>query len=115
MGGANALREQRLRVVINTLKRANYAIAARVCAGESRRDVAATSPRGDCLVVRVTSAVQTIDYANLSTMLSEGPFTRAVLVYCEKESSEISDEIETWWIGDIEELAASLAAEARGP
>lgn len=67
---------------------------------------------GTLCVVRQVEIAKALDYAALSTMLAEGPFTRAILVYCDKEGSVLSDEIETWWIGDIEELAAKLAAEA---
>lgn len=61
-------------------------------------------------VVRLVERIASSDYEALSEMLRAGDFDRAILVHCQKEGSVLSDEVETWWIGDIEELAASLAA-----
>lgn len=66
-------------------------------------------------VVRCARRLDRSDYRALATMLAQGDFERAVLVYCEREGSVLSDEIETWFVGDVEALAASLAGEAAFP
>lgn len=61
------------------------------------------------IVVRCTPMVEASDYSALQSMLAERDFDRAVLVYCDAEQPDLSDEIESWPIGDIEKLAASLS------
>ncbi len=87
-------------------------LVAQVKERDNTFDLALEGANNRRIVVRCTILAQSTDYRDLATMLAEGDFDRAVLVYCEKEGSVLSDEIETWFVGDVERLAASLAREA---
>jgi hypothetical protein len=65
------------------------------------------------LIVRCVYRAAPTDYRALRTMIRDGDFDRAVLVYCDEEQPHLSDEIESWPISRIEELAKRLAGEAR--
>src|SRR5688572_1521973 len=60
-------------------------------------------------VVRYVDQIQIEDYFQLKTMLAQGDFTRAALVYTAEDQPHLSDEIETYPLSRIDELAASLA------
>ncbi len=66
------------------------------------------------IVLRLVTRAEPSDYRALKTMLTEGDFDRAVLVYCDPEQPFLSEEIESWAIGDVDKLAASLAGEGAG-
>lgn len=73
----------------------------------------ALSAAGTLIVLRCVPVAQSSDYRALATMLADGDFDRAALVYCAPEQSFISAEIESWPIGEVDRLAASLAARGR--
>lgn len=60
-------------------------------------------------VLRVVRRATDLDYSDLRTMLIEGDCEHAILVYGEADKPDLSEEIESCWIGGIEALAASLA------
>jgi hypothetical protein len=74
-------------------------------------DLAMALPCGRILLVRNVSRVDPSDYRALATMLSQGTFARAILVYGPGEQPYLSDEIESWPIERVEEMAACLARE----
>jgi hypothetical protein len=82
---------------------------ARVFESDSAFDFAFALPDDDYAVIRCVPHAKTTDYRALRTMLQEGDFDRAVLVYCDEEQPHLSNEIESWPISRIEELARRLA------
>ncbi len=85
---------------------------AHVVDSEGSLDLAFQLPSAGLLLVRCVDRCRVTDYDSLGSMLREGDFDRAVLVYCDREGSVLSGEIETWHIDDVERLAAKLALEA---
>jgi hypothetical protein len=63
-------------------------------------------------VVRCLETASQTDYHALKTMLSQGDFTRAAIVYTAEDQPYLSGEIETYPLSRIDELAASLARES---
>lgn len=63
-------------------------------------------------VVRCVEKVRTEDYFQLATMLAEGDFTRAFIVYTAEDQPHLSGEIQTYPLSRIDELAALLAKES---
>jgi hypothetical protein len=70
------------------------------------------SDGGISIIVRLVLRPTPSDHIALKTMLAEGDFDRAVLVYCDEDEFVLSDDLESWPISRIDELAAVLAAEA---
>lgn len=64
------------------------------------------------IVVRSVEHVGAADYRALRSMLAEGDFTRAAIVYTAEDQPHLSGEIETYPLSRIDELAASLARES---
>jgi hypothetical protein len=63
-------------------------------------------------VVRYVAKVRTKDHFQLKTMLAQGDFQRAFIVYTAEDQPHLSGEIETYPLSRIDELAASLARES---
>ncbi len=80
----------------------------------SRRaiDLALRGPRSENSVVRCTNLPLQTDVLELKTMLAEGDFTRAFIVYTAEDQPHLSGEIETYPLSRIHELAALLAKES---
>lgn len=91
------------------LREAGLKVSATVWDTPRAMDLALHPTAPGALVVRCVARVTDSDYRALRAMLSEGDFDRAVLVYCDAEQPDVSDEIESWPIADIEKLAASLS------
>jgi hypothetical protein len=70
-----------------------------------------SSGSGNC-VVRCTNAPLQDDLLELKTMLAQGDFTRAAIVYTAEDQPQLTGEIEAYPISRIDELAASLARES---
>jgi hypothetical protein len=83
----------------------------KVQASDRAIDLALVSDGGRNTVVRCVNDPRTSDRAALKTMLAQGDFTRAALVYTAEDQPHLSDEIETYPLSRIDELAASLAKE----
>jgi hypothetical protein len=66
----------------------------------------------DYIVVRCVEHISEDDYHALATMLAQGDFTRAAIVYTSEDQPHLSGEIETYPLSRIDELAASLARES---
>lgn len=75
-------------------------------------DFAVNSPARGATVVRYVEKVRTEDYFQLQTMLMEGDFTRAFIVYTAEDQPHLSGEIESYPLSRIDELAALLAKES---
>jgi hypothetical protein len=63
-------------------------------------------------VVRFTESALASDCCELATMLTEGDFTRAFIVYTAEDQPHLSGEIESYPLSRIDELAALLAKES---
>jgi hypothetical protein len=72
----------------------------------------AVSATGHAIVVRLVRHVATSDHSQLATMLAQGDFIRAAIVYTAEDQPHLSGEIETYPLSRIDELAASLAGES---
>jgi hypothetical protein len=75
-------------------------------------DLALLGRKNQNAVVRCTELVRSDDYVELAAMLAQGDFTRAAIVYAAENQPHLSDEIATYPLSRIEELAASLARES---
>jgi len=65
----------------------------------------------ESVVVRYVDRPHRDDYTALATMLAQGDFTRAFIVYTAEDQPHLSGDIETYPLSRIDELAASLARE----
>jgi hypothetical protein len=72
-------------------------------------DMAIAGPGGRLLIVRIVSRSSEQDCDALKAMLAQGDFDSAVLVYCDRNLSELPSDIASWWIGDVDRLVALIA------
>ena len=93
------------------LAQSGIVVVARVWDARRALDIAIRCVNCSVANIRCVWRATAQDYRALRTITSEGDFDRAILVYSDKESLVLSDEIETWHIDDIEHLVARLAAE----
>lgn len=96
------------------LKAAGFAVIGRVQDSKRAYDLALLDGAGRTIVVRCTTEPQPADHIALKTMLAEGDFTRAFIVYTAEDQPHLSGEIESYPLSRIDELAARLAKES-GP
>ena len=85
---------------------------ARVIASKRALDLAFAATGFGHLIVRCVPTPAPDDYHALKTMLTQGDFTRAALVYTAEDQSHLTGEIEAYPISRIDELAPSLARES---
>lgn len=102
-------------VIERQLSAAGLAVIGRVWESKGSFDLALLNRNGRTAVVRCVSEPHAADCTALKTMLAQGDFTRAALVYSSEGQPHLSDEIETYPLSRIDELAASLAKESRHP
>lgn len=74
-------------------------------------DLALVNGSGRNAVVRFVSEPRESDRIALETMLAQGDFTRAAIVYTAEDQPHLTGEIEAYPLSRIDELAASLAKE----
>jgi hypothetical protein len=86
--------------------------SARVIASERAVDLAIVGAGSADLIVRCVSTPSVSDYRALQTMLAQGDFTRAAIVYTAEDQPHLSGEIGTYPLSRIDELAASLARQS---
>ena len=67
---------------------------------------------GNDLVVRLVGNAAAFDHSQLETMVAQGDFTRAFIVYTTEDQPHLSGEIESYPLSRIDELAALLAKES---
>lgn len=72
----------------------------------------AVDAAGNEIVVRLISHAAASDHSALATMIAEGDFTRAFIVYTAEDQPHLSGEIESYPLSRIDELAALLAKES---
>jgi hypothetical protein len=85
---------------------------ARVIASKRATDLAFVATGFGHLIVRCVPAPVPDDYHALATMIAQGDFTRAAIVYTAEDEPHLTGEIEAYPISRIDELAASLARES---
>lgn len=83
-------------------------ILARVRESERAFDLALGLSWRVSIVVRCVMRVDPNDYHALKTMLAEGDFHRAAVVYSAEDEPHLSVGIESYPLSRIDELAASL-------
>lgn len=86
-------------------------VIASVRESSSVIDLAVTGGRAQ-FVVRCVERASEPDHHALKTMVAQGDFTRAAIVYTAEDQPHLSGEIESYPISRIHELAASLAKES---
>ncbi len=86
-------------------------VIGKVWASPRAIDFALIGPKNQHSVVRCTEFARSDDNVELKTMLAQGDFTRATIVYTAEDQPHLSDEIESYPLSRIDELAASLAKE----
>jgi hypothetical protein len=84
-------------------------ILARVRESDRAFDFALGAAAGLPNVVRCVLRIEPSDYRDLQTMLLQGDFNRAFLVYTADDQAHLSDEIQSYPLTRVDELAASLA------
>lgn len=94
------------------LKATGVAVIGRVWESEGAYDLALLSGNGRPAVVRCVNEPHLKDCVALQTMLAQGDFTRAAIVYTAEDQPHLTGEIEAYPISRIDELAASLARES---
>jgi len=72
----------------------------------------AVNAAGNEIVVRLVCNLATFDHSQLATMLAEGDFTRAFIVYTAEDQPHLPGEIQAYPLSRIDELAALLAKES---
>jgi hypothetical protein len=72
----------------------------------------AVSAAGNEIVVRLVGNAATFDHSQLATMITQGDFTRAFIVYTAEDQPHLSGEIASYPLSRIDELAALLATES---
>lgn len=94
------------------LKATGVAVLGRVWESSRAYDLALRNRNGRTAIVRCVSEPRESDHIALATMLAEGDFTRAFIVYTAKDQPHLSGEIESYPLSRIDELAALLAKES---
>jgi hypothetical protein len=97
--------------VMKSLNEGGLYVLARV-PDEGCVDLAIALSPTSLAVIRCVERASEADHHALKTMLAQGDFTRAALVYIEGDQPHLSDEIESYPLSRIDELAASLARES---
>lgn len=85
---------------------------ADVVESDRATDLAFQSKNAELCIVRCVIEISDSDYHALKTMLAQGDFTRAAIVYTSEDQPHLTGEIEAYPISRIDELAASLARES---
>jgi hypothetical protein len=111
LGFAVSLSERDVRLE-RILEGAGLKLIARVRESNRATDLAVVSGDGLLDVIRCVDRPSSQDYHALKTMLAQGDFTRAVLVYTAEDQPHLSGEIKSYPLSRIDELAASLARES---
>lgn len=88
------------------------AVIGRVWESQDAFDLALLHSNGRTAVVRCVSEPQETDCIALQTMLAQGDFTRAAIVYTAEDQPHLTGEIEVYPLSRIDELAALLAEES---
>ncbi len=86
-------------------------VIANVHESPSATDLAIRN-RSAQIVVRCVEHPSELDHRALRTMLAEGDFTRAFIVYTAEDQPHLTGEIESYPLSRIDELAALLAKES---
>lgn len=94
---------------------AGRTVSATVRESNDAFDLALVEPHSKAAVVRCVERCTEDDVRALRTMLAQGDFTRAAIVYTAEDQPHFSGEIETYPLSRIHELAASLAEERSAP
>lgn len=81
---------------------------AEVLEGERRLDQAVALPGGRIAVIRYVESSTTDDHTALATMIIDGDFVWAGLVYVERDGSESAGLIETFHVSELDRLVARL-------
>ena len=85
-------------------------ILARVRESDRAMDLALSSTAGDVrTVVRCVVRIEPLDYRALRTMLVQGDFSGAALVYTAEEQPHLSSEAPSYPLVRVDELAAFLS------
>ncbi len=85
-------------------------ILARVLDSERAIDIALSSTVGDALtVVRCVARIEPVDYRALQSMLIEGDFNGAALIFTAEDQPHLSSEIPSYSLARVDELAALLS------
>lgn len=90
------------------LSRSGTRTVARVSESESSIDLAVALPAASLAAVRCVERVSAEDHAALATMVTEGDFVWAGLVYGEREGSETVGLVETFHVSELERLVSRL-------
>ncbi len=71
-----------------------------------------STARDDLTVVRCVVRIEPLDYRALRTMLIQGDFNRAALVYTAEDQPHLASEISSYSLARVDELAAFLSGDS---
>lgn len=94
------------------LKATGVAVIGRVWESKGAFDLALLNGNGRTAVIRCVNEPHAADCTALATMIAQGDFARAAIVYTAEDHPHLTGEIEVYPISRINELAASLARES---
>lgn len=97
---------------LTTLAGRGLAVSATVRESQTALDLALLGGCKGNTVIRCVVEPSELDRHALETMLAEGDFTRAFIVYTAEDQPHLSGEIESYPLSRIDELAALLAKES---
>ena len=97
--------------VVGTLNESGLIVLARV-PDEACTDLAIELSPDRLAVIRCVESASEVDYHALETMLTQGDFTRAFIVYTAEDQPHPTGEVESYPLSRIDELAARLARES---
>jgi hypothetical protein len=90
------------------LRSSGFRSLARVLGTARATDVAVALHTGRVAVIRCVDHAATADHTALATMLAEGDFVWAGLVYGEREGSETVGLVETFHVSELDRLVSRL-------
>ena len=97
------------RALESALQVADLILAARIQSGARATDFVVQSSPTDLSVIRCVERIGASDHTALATMLSEGTFVWAALVYEDRERSETTGLIETFHVSELDRLVSRLS------
>jgi hypothetical protein len=103
---------ERTAEIQRTFTNSGLKVLGAVWASPRAIDFALCGPGNENSVVRCTNSPLQVDLLELKTMLDQGDFTRAAIVYTAEDQPHLTGEIEAYPLSRIDELAASLARES---
>lgn len=99
-------------LVVSAFLKRGFSIAAKVLLPDSRFDLAIALHPAVMSIIRRCDSISPKDHSDLATMIAEGTFAFAALLYEDREGSVIEGPIAVYHVSEIDHLVARLVREA---